>query len=95
VVTGHHPTVAEVLEFCQLEPDGLTPDHIRYLLALEDQFRPVGLAGLVNILRRPAGIVENLEKLLIEHLRYVDPSVRGRVLTPLGARRAMELRRAS
>lgn len=81
------PSVAAILDYCGLTPDGLTEDHLRYLTALKEDFGgTAGLAQLANGLRLDPRVVRELERLLVTR-KLITFGERGRELTSLGHRR--------
>lgn len=97
---GRPPTPEELLEFTEVEPDGLTRTHIQYLTSLR-QFFPrtvrdtneieyvVGEAAMQQILRETKPGLGRVENFLIER-GLIDRTPRGRRLTQAGIDRAEE-----
>lgn len=95
------PNAAEVLDFLEIEPDGLTRTHIHYLTAMRQYFARlvpksenefeyiVGEAAIMQILRETKPGIQRVEAFLVER-GLIDRTPRGRRLTPLGIARAEE-----
>lgn len=84
---GTVPTVEEILGLCEVDPDGLTALHLRYLRVLLDQGGRAGQKTIEMLLQVPAAVLRESERLLMARgLIELLPS--GRVLTPLGVARA-------
>lgn len=95
---GRPPSGEELLDFVEIEPDGLTRQHIQYLTSLR-QFFPrtvrdteeveyiVGEAAMQQILRETKPGIGRIENFLIER-GLIDRTPRGRRLTPAGIARA-------
>lgn len=91
------PSAAEVLEFMEVEPDGLTRDHIHYLTAMRQYFAReakdggyefiVGEAAIMQILRETKQGIQRIEAFLVER-GLIDRTPRGRRLTERGIARA-------
>ena len=75
---------AEVLAACQITADGLTDLHLRYLKALRDAHRPMGLTQLATILYADETTLRGLEPLLLDY-HLIDLNSNGRSLTRNGA----------
>ena len=96
---GQPPTAAELLEFLEVEPDGLTRTHIHYLTAMRQYFARingddeieyiVGEAAIQQILRETKAGLQRVEGFLVER-GLIDRTPRGRRLTDLGIARAEE-----
>lgn len=96
---GRAPTSQELLEFLEVEPDGLTRTHIHYLTALRQYFARrtkdetveyiVGEAAIQQILRETKPGLQAIEGFLVER-GLIDRTPRGRRLTDLGIQRAEE-----
>lgn len=96
---GRPPTAPELLEFLEVEPDGLTRTHIHYLTAMRQYFPRmtkdetieyiVGEAAIQQILRETKPGLQRLEGFLLER-GLIDRTPRGRRLTDLGIERAEE-----
>jgi Holliday junction DNA helicase RuvB len=94
---GQPPTSAQLLEFLEVEPDGLTRTHIHYLTAMRQYFPRmtkdeeieyiVGEAAIQQILRETKPGLQRLEGFLLER-GLIDRTPRGRRLTDLGIARA-------
>lgn len=94
---GRNPTPTEVLEFLEVEPDGLTRTHIHYLTAMRQYFARetkggdveyiVGEAAIQQILRETKQGIGRVERFLVER-GLIDRTPRGRRLTELGIARA-------
>lgn len=91
VISNREPTAMEILELCGLDADGLTVDHLNYLECLDSRQGQAGLKTLCTTLRMNESSVTQLERLL-EKLRLVMFSDRGRILTPNGIKKVKELR---
>lgn len=91
------PTTEELLEYLEVEPDGLTRTHIHYICALRQYFGRVnkdgftefivGEAAMQQLLRQTKPGIGRIERFLVER-GLVDRTPRGRRLTPLGIARA-------
>jgi Holliday junction DNA helicase RuvB len=81
-----NPTAAEILDLCNIEPDGLTAAHVSYLKHLSDLGGHAGLSLLASMLRLHPSIVCNLERLLVGR-GLVLYGTQGRELTQAGFRR--------
>lgn len=100
---GRNPAPQELLDFLEVEPDGLTRTHIHYLTAMRQYFRReskegeveyiVGEAAIQQILRETKQGIGRVERFLVER-GLVDRTPRGRRLTPVGIMRAEEFIRA-
>jgi Holliday junction DNA helicase RuvB len=96
---GTVPTPEQVLEFLEVEPDGLTRTHVHYLTAMYQYFMRVdnkgrveyiaGEATMQQILRETKQGIGRVERHLVEQ-GLLDRTPRGRRLTDLGIDRAME-----
>lgn len=99
VAMGREPTAEELLEFVEVEPDGLTRTHIHYITALRQYFGReakdggveyiVGEAAIMQILRETKPGIQRIEAFLVER-GLIDRTPRGRRLTPRGIHRAEE-----
>lgn len=96
---GQPPQAAELLEYLEVEPDGLTRTHIHYLTAMRQYFARetkdgeieyiVGEAAIQQILRETKQGIGRVERFLVER-GLVDRTPRGRRLTEKGIARAEE-----
>lgn len=95
---GRSPTPEELLEFKQLDPDGMTLVHRNYLLALYENFARKGSGGkgveyiagassLQKVLRETKGGLAAIERFLLKK-GYIDQTPSGRRLTPSGIAKA-------
>lgn len=94
---GRPATAEEMLEFLEVEPDGLTRTHIHYLTAMRQYFGReardgdyefiVGEAAMQQILRETKQGIGRVERFLVER-GLIDRTPRGRRLTPAGIARA-------
>jgi len=92
-------TPYEVLEYLEVEPDGLTRTHIHYLTALYKYYGRAtkdggieyvaGQATMLNILRETTQGIQRIERFLVER-GLINQTPRGRALTEAGIERAME-----
>ena len=99
IVNGRPAKPEEVLDFLEIEPDGLTRTHIHYLTAMRQYFAReardgsieyiVGESAMQQILRETKPGIGRVERFLIER-GLIDRTPRGRRLTPLGIARAEE-----
>ena len=95
LANGATPDPAEVLEFLEVQPDGLTRMHIHYLTAMFQYFKRVnvrdeyiaGEATMQQILHETKEGIGRLERYLVEQ-GLLDRTPRGRRLTPRGITRA-------
>lgn len=74
---------AKVLSTCGITEDGLTEDHIDYLVALNDMGQIAGVDVLANYTGQPKDIILDLEKLLVRK-RLIEYSPKGRQLMVRG-----------
>lgn len=99
VAKGRLPSPGELLEFKQLDPDGMTRKHKEYITGLYRFFPKeareggieyvAGEASLMQLLRENKPGLARLERFLIER-GLVDRTPRGRRLTGRGVQRARE-----
>jgi len=99
-VYGRPPTDAELFDFLQLEPDGLTRQHVAYLVTLYRHFgkrNPMGrveyIAGegaMQGLLRETKPGVNRLERYLQE-CGMLERTPKGRRLTDMGVLRVKTL----
>lgn len=87
-----HPTVEELLDFKQTEPDGMTESHRQYLQCLYENFGgdrnyTAGEDTLRVMLRQTKDGLLRLERFLIEQ-GYIELTPRGRRLLPKGIQQA-------
>jgi Holliday junction DNA helicase RuvB len=80
-------TADEILEFCDIEPDGLTGDHVRYLQAVAAAGGQCGLDVLQVRLGLDKQTVTELERMLYDRQYIGMASGVGRYLTAAGRRR--------
>ncbi len=80
---GEPPTAAEVLEFCQVDSDGLTRAHNTYLRRLYEMGGQAGLDPISTRLRLHPSAVRDIERLLLDR-QLIGLEPRGRVLTRAG-----------
>jgi len=80
---GVAPTAAGVLAFCEIDPSGLTQNHLLYIDCLRKLGGKAGLAVIATMMRLHESVVRELERLLIgrELLTYGE---KGRELTTKG-----------
>lgn len=100
---GRAPSPSELLDFLEVEPDGLTRTHIHYITAMRQFFLRetadgdieyiCGEASMMQLLRETKQGIGRIERFLIER-GLVDRTPRGRRLTALGVSRAEEFIRA-
>jgi Holliday junction DNA helicase RuvB len=93
------PTAEELLEFIEVEPDGMTRVHVHYITALRQFFRREnadgeiefisGEATMTQLLRETKQGIGRIERFLIER-GMIDRTPRGRRLTAAGMERADE-----
>lgn len=93
---GMSPTPEELLDFMQVDPDGMTLAHRNYLLALYENFARRGKRGveyiagassLQKVLRETKGGLAALERFLLKK-GYIDQTPSGRRLTAEGIAKA-------
>lgn len=99
---GLRPTIDDLLDFKETEPDGMTRQHKAYLITILSHFRRVTADGEVvyiageyalrSLLRETKQGVHRLEKFLMER-GYLDRSPQGRRLTAKGIEKAKSYRR--
>lgn len=97
IVQGRPPTPQEMLDFLEVEPDGLTRAHVHYLTAMRKYFARetkegsieyiVGESAMQQILRETKQGISRIERFLVER-GLIDRTPRGRRLTSLGITRA-------
>jgi len=81
----------EVLEMVGITRDGLTEDHIEYLLALNQIGGRAGVENLSNMTGQPKDVLVDLEKLLINK-GFIIYGAKGRELVMEGMRLVNSLR---
>jgi|GEM_PF-3454608 len=96
---GRRPTAQELLDFIEVEPDGMSRVHIHYITALRQFFRREtadgeiefisGEATMTQLLRETKQGIGRIERFLIER-GMIDRTPRGRRLTAMGITRADE-----
>lgn len=96
---GKHATPAELLDYLEVESDGLTRTHVHYITAMRQYFARetkdgeteyiIGEAAIQQILRESKAGIGRIERFLIER-GLIDRTPRGRRLTPAGIARAEE-----
>ena len=97
------PTPEELFEFKQMDPDGMTMTHKKYLITLFRNFgrknkstRTVeyvaGADTMRNVLRETSKGLANIERYLLEQ-GYLDQTPQGRRLTQEGIEKAMHYER--
>lgn len=74
---------SKVLRTIGITPDGLTEDHIDYVLALDKLGQIAGVDVLANYTGQPKDVIVKLEKLLLRK-NIINYSQKGRVLTTKG-----------
>lgn len=97
---GQSPSTTDLLEFLEVEPDGLTRTHVHYLCSLRQYFAREakdgsveyisGEAALQQICRETKEGIGRIERFLVER-GLIDKTPRGRRLTELGIQRAEAL----
>lgn len=100
---GRPATPTELLNFVEVELDGLTRTHIHYLTAMRQYFARmtkdeeveyiVGEAAIMQLLRETKQGIQRVEAFLVER-GMIDRTPRGRRLTERGIQRAEEFIRA-
>lgn len=80
------PTAMEILEFCDIDTDGLDRQHYRYLETLSKFGGTRGLAQIATVLRLSPTVCMDLERLLF-HKDLINYGTGGRELTALGYRK--------
>lgn len=85
-LTGKTPTAAAVLSLCEVEPDGLTQQHVAYLKCLNQTGGAAGLRTIGTHMRLHESVLRDLERLLIDH-EFITYTERGREMTSLGFRK--------
>lgn len=75
--------VEMILDIAGITEDGLTEDHVDYLISLHALGGQTGITNIVNHTGRPQEIVIEIEKLLVRR-RFVELSRSGRVLMARG-----------
>lgn len=73
-----------VLAAARITADGLTEEHMRYLLALKTMVRPTGAGQIAVLMYSDEDGVKQLERFLLD-LRFIELKNGGRVLTHRGA----------
>ena len=94
---GRIPAPLELLNFLEVEEDGLTRTHIHYITAMRQYFARttkddtiefiVGEAAIMQILRETKPGIQRVEAFLVER-GLINRTPRGRQLTALGITRA-------
>lgn len=84
--TGVDPTLGAILALVEIDQDGLTAMHVRYLDCLADGGGIAGLKTLEMMLRVPNSVLRELERLLLNR-KYIDYTPGGREITPQGMAR--------
>lgn len=84
---GREPSVAEILDLCQVDPDGLTHQHMRYLKCIDQAGGVAGLKTISSHLRLHESILRDLERVLVSH-NLITFSAGGRELTRAGHMKA-------
>jgi Holliday junction DNA helicase RuvB len=97
VALNRPPTAQEVLELVEVEPDGMTKQHINYITAMRTYFPRelkeggyefvVGEPAIMQMLRETKQGIARIERFLIER-GLLDRTPRGRRLTDRGVARA-------
>lgn len=100
LATGQAPTVNDLLEFKQIQPNGMTRQHTRYLMLLVERFGvnlakggyeyTAGEDTMMTLLRETKQGLHRLERFLME-CGLLDRGPRGRKLTERGIDYAMQL----
>lgn len=80
------PTAETILKFCEVDPDGLTAEHVRYLDAIDYLGGSAGQRSLEMMMRLPPNVIREIEWLLITR-KFVEYTASGRELTPEGYKR--------
>lgn len=79
-------TAEMVLDLCDVDPDGLTDQHRRYLNILGEQGGRAGQKTIEMLLQVPSQVLRDLERLLLNRT-LIEYTSTGRELTPDGAAR--------
>lgn len=77
------PSIEDILYQVGVDIDGLGPQHMRYLEALQRFGGVAGLAKITSVLGMGSGYVQDLEKVLFRN-GFIDHSDKGRRLTAAG-----------
>lgn len=85
-VTGREATPEAILWLCGRDADGLTDLHVRYLEILRAQGNTAGQKTIEMLLREPALVIRDLERLLLER-NYIEYLPTGRELTAAGEKK--------
>jgi len=83
-----------VLDVAGITPEGLTEEHVAYMLALSKLENRAGIDNLTNMLGLPKDLLFELEQLLINK-NYLILGAKGRELTVPGMQKVRELRENS
>lgn len=86
-LVGPRPGTEEILEFCEVDPDGLTKEHNAYLTALESLGGTAGMSTLKSVLRLQEVTIREIERQLVNVMGLVTYSSKGRELTTEGYKR--------
>lgn len=86
---GDNATAGDILDFCDLHPDGLSGQHVRYLAMLADCGGVAGQELLSDRLYLDPRDLRRIERLLLDR-RYIGRDRTGRVLTAAGRRRLQD-----
>lgn len=82
----------KVLATCGITQDGLTEDHLDYLLALDKMGQIAGVDVLSNYTGQPKDVILDLEKLLVRK-RLIEYSPKGRQLMVKGMQLIRDMRK--
>lgn len=90
LTTGKTQSAQAILEFCRVDEDGLSVQHMEYLNVLRASGGQAGLKTLQNLLQMNEALVQELERFLIkkELLTYTPT---GRELLPKGFVKLQEI----
>lgn len=83
VTSGNCPSAAEILEFCDIDLDGLDRMHYRYLETLAKFGGSRGLSQIAAVLRVSPSVCTDLERLLFKK-GFINYGASGRELTADG-----------
>lgn len=85
VIFGRKPTIREVLDLQQVEPDGMTRQHVAYLTSMYHHSKRTTKGNVEWVAGESS---QRIERFLMES-GYIDRTLNGRRLTPAGIAKAI------
>lgn len=76
----------EILDFCCVDPDGLSAEHVRYLENIDYLGGTAGQKNLEMMMQMPPNAIREIERLLVVR-NLIEYTSQGRELTPAGYER--------